>query len=79
MEITLGLFAACLPTLRGLFRSESADSLIKGVRSLFTVGSASISKSKLNSSKRSGSLDRYEEAIHIEVNAGSKTNNRVWR
>lgn len=72
MEITLGLLAACIPTLRGLFRSQSADSIVKGIRSLFSTGQGSTSSTELVSSKRSKSLDRDEADTYVTVKVHSK-------
>jgi hypothetical protein len=49
MEITLGLLACCLPTLRGLIQTKSVDSVFKNVRSMFSLGS-STSESRVKSS-----------------------------
>lgn len=46
LEITLGLLASCMPTLRGLFKNlNSVDSVIRGVRSIFSIRSGSASGS----------------------------------
>ena len=56
LEITLGLLSSCLPTIRGLFKnSSSVDSVIRGVRSIFSSRSGSLSGSTKNSS---GEYDR---------------------
>lgn len=73
MEITLGLLASCLPTLRGLFKTHSMDSVVKNVRSIFSLRSRSSSSkigySENSGAKRSGSLNRDTE---IEVSVQSK-------
>jgi hypothetical protein len=64
LEVAIGLIAACLPTLRGLIKMNSADSVLKNVRSYFSLGSSS-STSKLaltkdsrdSKEKSEGSLD----------------------
>ncbi|OCL09075.1 hypothetical protein AOQ84DRAFT_376166 [Glonium stellatum] len=40
VEVTLGLLAACLPTLRGLFKPHSVDSVVRSVRSKISLRSA---------------------------------------
>ncbi|KAF2269567.1 hypothetical protein CC78DRAFT_422505, partial [Lojkania enalia] len=39
VEVTIGVFAACLPTLRGLFQSKGFDSFVRGVRTKLSLGS----------------------------------------
>ncbi|KAF2728222.1 hypothetical protein EJ04DRAFT_556908 [Polyplosphaeria fusca] len=60
LEVAIGLIAACLPTLRGLVKTNSCDNVFKNVRSYFSSGSASTSKlsySKDSREKSTGSLD----------------------
>ena len=40
MEAGLGLTAACLPTLYGLFRTKALESIVSSVRSLASLGSS---------------------------------------
>ncbi|KAK7190440.1 uncharacterized protein CC84DRAFT_1262345 [Paraphaeosphaeria sporulosa] len=53
LEATTALLAACLPTLRGLFRTSSLDSAIQSLRSRIGLNS----KSPLNSSIRKKEQD----------------------
>ncbi|ORY19203.1 hypothetical protein BCR34DRAFT_582383 [Clohesyomyces aquaticus] len=43
VEITLGLLASCLPTLRGLVKTKSVDSVVRSLRSMLSIGSGSTS------------------------------------
>jgi hypothetical protein len=45
LSICLGLLASCLPTLRGLFKAKSMESFVHGLRSVFSMTSASRSRS----------------------------------
>ena len=40
IEAGLGLTAACLPTLYGLFRTKALESIVRSVRSLASLGSS---------------------------------------
>lgn len=75
MEITLGLLAACLPTLRGLVKSKSADSIFRSVRNVLSLRSAS-SSSQSEISKgfygSSGKSSRSLEREVITVTVGTK-------
>ncbi|KAF2187321.1 hypothetical protein K469DRAFT_725367 [Zopfia rhizophila CBS 207.26] len=57
LEITLGVLAACLPTLRGLLKSRSVGSVVKSVRSLFTIRSGS----------STGSLGNTKEVSPVQI------------
>ena len=64
LSICLGVLAACLPTLRGLFRDRSMESMAKNMRSVFSLGSTSGRWSSKGS--RGGSLDeslRSKESV----------------
>ena len=41
LEICLGTLAACLPTLRGLFRTGTMESMAKNMRTAFSINSTS--------------------------------------
>ena len=41
LEVLLGLLASCLPCLRGLFKTDGVNSLLRSVQNLFTVDAAS--------------------------------------
>ncbi|KAF2258878.1 hypothetical protein CC78DRAFT_477090 [Lojkania enalia] len=69
MEITLAIIAGCLPTLRGLIKSESVDSVFKNVRNIFSLRSTS-STSKLVSTEGSGKISTERE-ISISVKSES--------
>ncbi|ORY19056.1 hypothetical protein BCR34DRAFT_260972 [Clohesyomyces aquaticus] len=43
VEVSLGLLAACLPTLRGLFQSQSVDSIIQSWRGKLSLRSSKVS------------------------------------
>lgn len=45
LSICLGVIASCLPTLRGLFKAKSMESFVNGLRSVFSMNSASRSRS----------------------------------
>lgn len=44
LSICLGVLAACLPTLRGMFKAKSMESFVHGIRSVFSLTSASRSR-----------------------------------
>lgn len=81
LEITLGLLAACMPTLRGLCRTKSVDSVVRGVRSLFSVRSGSSSGSIKNSLGNGPDSDEKSRQITVTVNNdiryGSRGSDRV--
>ncbi|KAF2119247.1 hypothetical protein BDV96DRAFT_642284 [Lophiotrema nucula] len=69
LEITLGVIACCLPTLRGLFKTKSMESMVNNVRSLFSIhsGSRSDSFSKTRSKEDSLAESVKSGAVHITV------------
>ena len=83
LEVSIGLLAACLPTLRGLFQSKSMDSLVGGFRSLFSLGSGSSTRlgSRGNTKpKTSESLDRdMPTEVYVEVSSKPESaSHRAW-
>ena len=78
LEITLGLIASCLPTLRGLFKTNSVDSMVKGVRSIFSLRSGSGSGSGSFKTKMSKVESHEKEPISVtEYSRGSGSVDRV--
>ena len=57
IEAGLGLTAACLPTLYGLFRTKALESIVRSVRSIASLRS-SPTGSKHSQQSRSGSVRR---------------------
>jgi hypothetical protein len=47
IEVGLGLFAACLPTIRFLFKGFSPDSVANSVRSAFSLSSMRSNRSRI--------------------------------
>ncbi|KAF1973174.1 hypothetical protein BU23DRAFT_507193 [Bimuria novae-zelandiae CBS 107.79] len=70
LAIILGVLAACLPTLRGLFRTKSVESMAKSMRTVFSLGSTSWSGSRKGT--RGDSMDeslRSKESTTGKVNS----------
>ncbi|EAT90901.2 hypothetical protein SNOG_01252 [Parastagonospora nodorum SN15] len=58
LEVSLGIIAACLPTLRGLAKAKSVDSLVNSDRDKISIRSGSASKKSKDSS---GSTDGHRK------------------
>jgi hypothetical protein len=71
MEITLGLLAASMPILGGFFKTHSVDSIVKGARSIFSLGSSA--------SSRSQSLDNSKGMSENPVSLQSKESGSIHR
>ncbi|KAH4063448.1 hypothetical protein HBI37_002090 [Parastagonospora nodorum] len=65
LEVSLGIIAACLPTLRGLAKAKSVDSLVNSDRDKISIRSGSASNKSKDSS---GSTDG-----HRKDNSGQRT------
>lgn len=58
IEASLGVIAACLPTLRPLFKGWSVERFIAGIRSSFTLRSSNADSSwERNGALRDGDAD----------------------
>ncbi|KAF2278032.1 uncharacterized protein EI97DRAFT_432117 [Westerdykella ornata] len=82
MEITLGLLAACLPTLRGLVQTKSVDSVLRSVRNALSLGSTSsasqLASSKDSTAKSSRSLDRDVYSVNVETKVTQEDRAAHW-
>ena len=61
IEAGLGLTAACLPTLYGLFRTKALESIVRSVRSIASLGS---SPTESERSQRSHGVSYKRDAGH---------------
>ncbi|KAH7127177.1 hypothetical protein B0J11DRAFT_558562 [Dendryphion nanum] len=62
VEIAVGIIAACLPTLRGLFKGTRVDSVLRGLRSRLSLGSGSAPSSHDGNSPTSPNSDQSFES-----------------
>ena len=61
VEAGLGLTAACLPTLYGLFRTKAIESIVRSVRSITSLGSSPTGSQR---SQRSHGISYKGDARH---------------
>src|SRR5688500_3695755 len=70
IEVNLGLLAACLPTLRGLLKTKTMDTLLKSYRSRTWLRSSQRSRSG-KSSGETESLPLTNGPSHTEKHSAS--------
>jgi hypothetical protein len=66
LEVSFGIVASCLPTLRALFQTSSVDSVLRSMRSKVSLGSgnpASHGDLPLHCLNRNGSKASHEEPL----------------
>ncbi|KAF2475362.1 uncharacterized protein BDR25DRAFT_310754 [Lindgomyces ingoldianus] len=85
LEATIAIIACCLPTLRSLFTQRSVDSVVRGVRSLFSLRSGSFPSSRSDDDSQLAqhnetSYDKMSNSAKegLSVSGGSVASNRPW-
>lgn len=63
LEVSLGIIATCLPTLRGLVQHKSVDSLVNSIREKISIRSAAASN-KSEDSLQLTQINREENSRH---------------
>jgi hypothetical protein len=65
LEVSLGIIACCLPTLRGLIKTRSVDSVVHSIREKISLRS-------LHSARRSNTSEDSVQLTHIEGTSSYK-------
>lgn len=76
IETGLGLTAACLPTLYGLFRTQALESIVRSVRSIASLGSSPPGSNRSERSQRSRAARSFQ-SNHRNASATSQAQNLV--